>query len=1119
MTPLKPSASFSRTSKNPGAPHLDSEMWVYKSARLLALCALATLTTVAITKFPVHAQEKTPDKSARAAAGTLTAEQLAATSTSEDPTQFFTQKIRPVLAQSCYRCHTTEAAGGLRLDSRAAVLKGGDSGPAMVPGSPEKSRIIEAIQQTGDLKMPPKGEKLSDGDIANMIEWVKRGGIWDSAEAVTPLPVSLSTAQAKAGPGDDFFENKVRPIFANSCAGCHIDKASGGLSLNSREDLLKGGDTGPAIVVGDPEKSLLLQAVHQTGDLKMPPPSKGAKLSAADIDTLSQWVRMGAPWPKTTTPVRTGKVITDDMRKWWSFQPLVVTDVPVIKDPALKSWAKTDIDHFVLAKLEEKGLKPAAMADKRTLIRRATLDLTGLPPTPEEIEAFEKDSSPDAFAKVVDRLLASSAYGERWGRHWLDVARYGDDDIRGLDPRGRGYMNFDGAWVYRDWVIKQFNDDLPYDQFVKKQLAGDLLTKNPTADDLKGTGFLGGAPWIWDQAEPIQGRADERNERIDAVTRGFLGLTVACARCHDHKYDPILAKDYYALGGIFASSTYKEYNFVPDSEVTFWRDKLKTANDKDKATQDYVRQAGLQLAEAYAAQTAEYMVAAWRVSGKPKMKAEDAADQDRLDPEMLNRWVAFLAKKPLFYPYLKEWQAMIAQGGTEDQAKFLGDSFQQRIADLILENKAIEEENDKIKAKAGVLTEHPKDAKPSDFDTYDEFCPGCTLELKVMSTEKANLYMDLFIRQLGTGIFEERGLPGLFAYRGWDLVRRLGPAEQAYLSQLQKNGSNFKKVGEQYPFVHGTADKPQAINIALDLRGNPHAHGDVIPRAFPTVLGPASKKPYTQGSGRLELANDIIASPLASRVFVNRVWKWHFGTGIVNSADNFGNIGDPPSNQPLLDYLAIQFQKNGMSLKKLQRSIMLSAVYQQVTKETPEEHVKDPLNRYYSHFSLQRLDAEQLRDSVIFVAGDLNTKDAGGPSTPLGLENDKRTVYAKVSRFHIDPFLQAFDFPNPTFTAEQRFSTNVPVQRLYFMNDPFVYKQAEVLSKRVFSKPDDSARITEVYRLAYGRQPTPDELKAGLEFLKTTPDKPGYMVNQEPINAWKEYCRVLFSSNEFEFLN
>jgi mono/diheme cytochrome c family protein len=1076
--------------------------------RILVACTIATMGFAAWSLTTVHGQDKptTP----------AVAQTAPPTESNEDNTQFFTQKVRPVLAQNCYKCHTTEASGGLRLDSHEAVMKGGDSGPAIVPGVPEKSILIDAVMQAGDLKMPPKGGKLTDGDIANLVEWVKRGGTWDSAEATMPA-VTLTSAEAKGAPGADYFENKVRPILVNSCGSCHQERSSGGLSLTSRAALLKGGDSGPAVAPGDPEKSLMLVAVHQTGVLKMP---KGGKLSPEDVAVLTEWIRIGAPWPQTTAPmVATGKQITDDMRRFWSFMPLVDSPVPPVKDPSLKGWAKTDIDHFVLAKLDEKGMKPAPMADKRTLIRRATLDLIGLPPTPEEIEAFEKNNSADAFAKVVDRLLASPQYGVRWGRHWLDVARYGDDDIRGLDPRGRGYMPMDGAWVYRDWVIKQVNDDLPYDQFVKRQLAGDLMSAHPTQEDLKGTGFLGGAPWIWDQAEPIQGRADERNERIDAVTRGFLGLTVACARCHDHKYDPILAKDYYALGGVFASSNYKEYAFVPESEVDFWRQKFKDANEKDKAAQEYGKDETEMLAKAYASQTSKYMVAAWKVAGKPKIKVPDAADAAQVEPEVLDRWVAFLAKKPLFYPYLKEWQAMIAEGGTEDQAKFLADSFQKRVVDLEIEEKAIEDENDKIKAKAGVPTEREKDVKPNEFDTYDQFCPGCTLELKVMSTEKANLFEDLFLRQLGTGIFDERGLPGLFVFRGWDLQRRLGAAEQSYLAELQKDGSNFKKLGQIYPFVHGMSDKPKAVNIALDLRGNPHAHGDPVPRGFITVLSPAGGKPYTEGSGRLQLAEDIVASPLATRVIVNRVWKWHFGTGIVNTADNFGKVGDSPSDPELLDYLAVQFRKSGMSLKKLQRMIMLSAVYQQSSKETPDEHVKDALNRYYSHFSVQRLDAEQLRDSMLFVAGDLDAKDPGGPATPLGLENDKRTVYAKVSRFRIDPFLQAFDFPNPTFTAEQRFSTNVPVQRLYFMNDPFVYKQAEVLSKRVYSAGDDSARITKAYRLLYGRAPSPAELQAGLDFLKTTPEKPGYMVNQEPISAWKEYCRVLFSSNDFEFLN
>lgn len=1087
---------------------------------LLGNCALLTLGVMAASGLPAHAQ------AAKAAASDnmakVPAKAAGAVPVSED-VQFFNEKVRPVLAQSCYKCHTSEQSGGLRLDSRAAILEGGDSGPAIVPKDPEHSLLIEAVRQTDDLKMPPKGVKLPDDQIADLVEWIRRGAIWDSAEASKPVVPLLTAAQAKGTPGEEFFENKIRPILANECGSCHQDRTAGGLSLLSRESLLKGGDDGPVIVPGDPGKSLLITAVHQTGVLKMP---KGGKLTPDQVEALTQWVTMGAPWPKSTAPLRAqGKQITPEMRKFWSFQPLVE---PAIPQPKNTGWAKTNIDRFVLAELGEKGLKPAPRADKRTLIRRATLDLTGLPPTPEEIAAFEKDTSPDAFAKVVDRLLASPRYGERWGRHWLDVARYGDDDIRGLDPRGRGYMPLDGAWVYRDWVIKQFNDDVPYDKFVKMQLAGDLMSKNPTPEDLKGTGFLGGAPWIWDQAEPVQGRADERNERIDAVSRGFLGLTVACARCHDHKYDPILSKDYYSLGSVFASSTYKEYNFVPAEQVEFWREKYQKANDTDDAVEEYTKTETEQLSKALAAQTSTYMVAAWKVAGKPKMKVEEAADAAQLDPELLQRWVAFLAKKPRFYPYFKDWQAMIAQGGTEDQAKYLADSFQQRVLDLEIAEKKIEVENDKIIAKAGVPTERKKDAKPNEFDTYDEFCPGCRLELKVLPTQDANLYEDIFVRALGSGVFDERGQPGLFVFRGWELTRRLGPAEQAYLNSL-RGGAPTRRSGSPqaipaiYPFVHGMADKPQPVDIKINVRGNPHTLGDVAPRAFLTVLGPSDKKPYTQGSGRLQLADDIVASPLATRVIVNRIWKWHFGTGIVNTPDNFGKVGDPPSDPALLEYMSVQFRKDGMSIKKLQREIMLSAVYQQSSMESAQAHTVDPQNRYYSHFTLQRLDAEQLRDSMLFVAGDLDLKEAGGPATPLGLDNDRRTVYAKVSRFRIDPFLQAFDFPNPTFTAEQRFSTNVPVQRLFFMNNAFVYAQAGKVADRVYpaggSGNNDAARITDAYQLLYGRAPTPAELQAGIEFLKNTPEKPGYLVDQEPLTAWKQYARVLFSSNEFEYLN
>jgi len=1076
-----------------------------KSHWILGACTLLTLSVGLGKTVAVYGAENQSEQRVKKDGAT--------SAKTAELAKYFTDNVQPVLEKNCYSCHTAKMKGGLRLDSRADILKGGETGTAVILGDPGKSLLIQAVKQTGDLKMPPRGPKLPDDQIAHLSEWIKAGAVWDASSFAGPPPAEL--VHAKSSAGDEFFENKVRPIFATQCGSCHQEKSKGGLSLTSRESIIKGGDSGAAIVPGNPDKSLLLTAVHQTGELKMPP--KGPKLTDDEVASLAQWVKMGAPWPASAATVRLeGKQITDEMRSFWSFQPLKMPAIPATKDAA---WAKTDIDKLVLAKMESKGLKPGIQADRRTLIRRATLDLIGLPPTEEEVHAFEQDKDPKAYEKLIDRLLASPRYGERWGRHWLDVARYADDDIRGLDPRGRGYMPLDGAYLYRDWVVKAVNSDVPYDRFVKMQLAGDLLDKKPTPDDLEATSYLGEGPWIWDQAEPAQGRADERNERIDAVTRGMLGLTVACARCHDHKYDPILAKDYYALGGVFASSTYKEYTLAHESQEKYWHELFTKVDKMDEAVQLYNKTAGDQLAKAIAGQTPAYMVAAWRVSGKPKMKVEDVAEKDKLDPEQLDRWVKFLGKKQSFYPYLHDWQMMVAQGGTEDQAKTLADSFAGLIVDLQIEEKGIEDENEKIKAKADVPTRRKKEAKPNEFDTYDEFCPGCTLELKVMTAERANLYSDLFVRALSSDS-EGRGEPGLFVYRGWALRRRLGAAEQQYLADLETQSKKMHKdLPEQYPFVHGMSDKPKAMNIALNVRGNPHSLGPEVPRAFPTVLGTADKKPYSEGSGRLELANDIVASPIASRVWVNRVWKWHFGTGIVNTPDNFGKVGDPPSNPELLDYLALKFREGGMSLKTLQREIMLSAVYQQTSKETPEAKEKDPDNRLYSHFTLQRLDAEQLRDSVLFVAGDLDTTKMGGPAKELGIGNTRRTIYAKVSRYRIDPFLQAFDFPNPTFTAEQRFSTNVPVQRLYFMNNAFVYAQAGKFADRVFAKGDDTARINMAYQILFNRNPTAEELQLGLTFLKSTPEKPGYLVNQEPLTAWKQYARVLFSSNEFEFLN
>jgi Protein of unknown function (DUF1549)/Protein of unknown function (DUF1553)/Planctomycete cytochrome C len=913
----------------------------------------------------------------------------------------------------------------------------------------------------------------------------------------------------------DFFENKVRPILAENCYDCHTAAEMGGLRVDSRERLMQGGKSGAAIMPGDPDKSLLIQAVRQTGDLKMP---KGGKLKPEEVQALTEWVKMGAPWPEakaTVTPVSPGKVITPEQRAFWSFQPLKDPPIPAVKE---KSWAKTNVDHFVLAKLESKGMKPVSSADRRTLIRRVTLDLTGLPPTPEEVDAFVNDKSPNAYEKVVDRLLASPRYGERWGRHWLDVARYAEDDVRGLDPKDRGYMPFRGAYVYRDWVIQAFNNDMPYGEFLKAQLAGDLLADPQRDKAVAGTAMMGQAPWWWDQAEPIQGRADERNERIDMVTRGILGLTVACARCHDHKYDPISQKDYYSLAAVFLNTTYHEYPAASPADMALWEKQQKVIDDKEEALDDFMEQQSKLYSEMLAQKTSKYMIAAWQVAGEPKKTVAEAAVDQKVDPEMLERWIKFLAKPPKHYPYLRDWQDLVKCGGTLDQAQFLAEYFQNLALAVAKEAATLKEENDIIKAKADVRKKPRRDAYPNEFETDDQFCPGCALELKTMPIDRANLYSDLFRADLDSES-DQRPDPGLLSLREWALERHFSAETAEHVATLRAEIEALKKAQVPYPFLHGASDTKTIGTMHVNIRGNSHTLGDPVPERFLAVLSPPDPKPFTKGSGRLELADAIVASPIAARVMVNRVWRWHFGSGIVETPDNFGKMGDPPSDPELLEYLASSFVNNGMSIKKLHREILLSSTYQLSTESTPENAEKDGANRLYWRANRQRLDAEAIRDSLLFVSGALDLKKIGGPSTDFADDNNRRTVYCKISRYRLDNFLQVFDYPNPSFTAEQRFTTNVPLQRLYFMNSSFVYKQAETFAKRVYDESSDTARIQKAYGILFGRAPTEAETKAGLDFLKAHPETPGNEIAGQPTTAWNEYARVLLSSNEFEFVN
>jgi cytochrome c553 len=900
--------------------------------------------------------------------------------------------------------------------------------------------------------------------------------------------------------------------------------------LDSREAILKGGSRGPAIVVGDPEQSVLVKALRQTdAKLKMP---MGSKLKDAEIEDIVAWVKAGAVWPAgapATASKGGGKyTISQEQKTFWSLVPLKSPAAPPVKDA---KWARGDIDRFILANLEKQGLKPVRPATKHDLIRRATLDLTGLPPTPEEIAAFEKDASPDAFAKVVDRLLASPHYGERWGRVWLDVARYGEDDYRSLNPNPRGFHPYPNAYLYRDWVIQAINDDLPYDTFVKAQLAGDLMDPKIRYKMLPATGFLGLGPWYYDNGAVEVTRADERHDRVDVVTRGFLGLTVACARCHDHKYDPIPQTDYYSLAGVFLNTAYHEYPRIPKTALDDYKKLQDEVEQKQKVQQEMQTALSGRLSESLAFKVSSYLQGVYEVTGQKK-EMDAVVESRKLDYELLARWIKYMEKTTDKYHNKEAWQAMMKKaaaapagsgggrgaggggggfgggggggrrggggggGNVPPEVKKLADEFQASVVKVMLARKELDEENQVIAAKALEGTKKKKRAnEPNEFITNDDFCPGCGLRLKNMPEDETAFWTEIFQRELKDAddpaammAAGGRGAgPGVLLFRGWGLESRVGAEPEAQLNAVKADVDEArKKLEPKYQFVHGVTDLEKPVDLPLAIRGNPENLGPEVPRHFLSLLSPSDPTPFAAGSGRMELADDILKQPVAMRVIVNRIWKGHFGTGLVDTPSNFGIMGERPSNPELLEYLSSYFVKNGMSMKKLHRAMMLSSVYQLSTENEQVNFAKDSGNRLYWRMNRKRMEAEQLRDAVLAVAGNLDNS-LGGPSVELTPAFTRRTVYGKVSRYKLDEYLQLFDFPAPNISAEKRFTTTVPLQRLFLMNSDFIQVESEELAKRVAGEPDNRSRIRKAYLLAYGRDPNDEEVKLGLEYLHTEP--------------------------------
>jgi mono/diheme cytochrome c family protein len=1103
---------------------------------------------------------------------------VAPNAVAQSPEEFFETRVRPVLAGKCYDCHARVRRGGLRVNSLEALLAGGRSGPAIVPGDPESSLLIKVVQhEIEDLEMPQDAPPLTEQEILGLVEWIRMDAPWPEEEATA---VVATVADNGLSPGARMFVDRVRPVLERSCFACHTDEERGGLRLDSRERVLQGGGRGPAVVPGNPEGSLIIAALrHEREDLRMP--RNADRLTAHEIEGFVEWIRAGAEWADVAAPVAIPRrAITAEERSFWSFQPLTHAKPPA---PRTEAWARTDIDRFVLAKLEEQGLTPVGPASKRQLIRRATFDLIGLPPTPEEVEAFVADESPDAFEKVVDRLLASEHYGERWGRHWLDVIRFGEDDTHGLAAGGSGRERYPMGHLQRDWVVKAFNEDMPYDKFVMAHLAGDLMPEDERDELLPALGYLGQGPWYYDNTEEVIARADERHDRVDVTTRAFLGLTVGCARCHDHKYDPIGTHDYYSLAGIFNNTNYYEYPLTDSATAAELKEDQDFIQGLRDGLREYLNTESEQLARVLTLQASRYMMAAWQVTGKEQIPVETAASRGRLDLETLERWIDFLDDEAKHYPFLIPWQEMIEDGEhTEEQAQELADDFQRLLLEIVAEQQKLEERNRKIIAKGTPLEEVKSTPMPNGFESFFD---QHQLELDKMERERFNLYTDVFVRDLDNELDTFFRKPALLRFSGWGLERQLSRVASDHLVATREEIERLEEELPDIPFVMGVTDKDEEDieDIALHLRGNPKNLGEPVPRTFLHVLDGGTPETYADGSGRLELARDIAEHPITARVIVNRVWAWHMGSGIVTSPSNFGFAGDPPTNPELLEYLARRFVDGGMSIKALHRDIMLSSVYQLAADDNAENREIDGANRYFWRFNRQRLDAEAIRDALLHVAGNLDTKIGGESFEWEGEGSNRRTLYGEVSRFQLNQYLQTFDFPNPSLSAERRYSTNVPLQSLYFMNSPFVQRQAEALVRRLAKDStvdadakaesgengvedesgdeadgeetkaddiperfDDEAMIEVAYPLLYGRSVTEEETELGLEFLtqqraswlerelqelEKDENGPGgedvgsagevraLAERRASMHAWVQYARALLAAAEFRFID
>jgi len=869
---------------------------------------------------------------------------------------------------------------------------------------------------------------------------------------IAALVAAASLCPAQNDPVE-FFETKVRPVLAKNCFSCHTQSKLGGLEMTSREALLKGGNSGPAINVERPDESLLIQAVRQTHPrLKMPP---SRKLSDTEIRDLYGWIHRGAIWPAGTAKA-SGPKITAEQRAWWSFQPVKKVPPPAVKD---KTWARGPVDQFILARLEERGLKPVRPASRRDWIRRVSYDLTGLPPTPDEADAFVQDRDPSSHAKIVDRLLASPRFGERWGRHWLDVARYSDDLLNSTQDQP-----YDNAFRYRDWVIQAYNDDMPYDRFVKAQIAGDLMEAPHREKLVAGLGFYAMSPQFQD-------------DRVDVTGKALLGLTLGCAQCHDHKFDPVPTRDYYSLLGVFTSTEQSEFPLAPESVVAEYKKRKESVEQQQAKLDKFLEEQAKQLSEVLAHRTAAYLGAARRILGAEKADRARLTEELKLDSTTFGRWLDYLQLPSHEHPYLKDWR---------EEAKFVPAEFERFLLNVLSEQKEIEEKNFIRLGGSNVRGDLAR------------------ADLLSLPRDKWLLWRDIFSAQR-FGKFES----GILYFKAKAIDPFLAGQWMAHLESLRAElEARTKAVPERYPYYHVIKDREKVRTERVRVRGSMENLGEEAPRGWLSVLCAGEPRLFGKGSGRLELAEAIAdpANPLTARVIVNRVWYHLFGQGLVGTLSNFGQLGEKPSHPELVDYLANRLIEHGWSIKALIRELTTSSVYALGYQNVPANFTADPENRLLWHGARRRLDIESLRDSLLAASGELDLNTGGKPLPIASEQNTRRSVYGFVSRRKLDGTLALFDFPNPNSTAEQRVVTSTPLQQLYFLNSSFVMDRAKAFAARVEkAAPDDAGRIRVAYRMLFFREPDKAELAAGVAFLKSE------------TQTWSNYAQVLLSANEFVF--